>query len=125
MKQIAVPALAVIGLLCLTLPAAATDKPAAASPGTKAAHRVRATHVPRPETLSGKIAQVDPGMKLLVVDDSTGVPFDLVVTSKTHIRYKDENLDLNSLSLYKDKPVSIQFLPERSGDIATSIEITG
>ena len=37
------------------------------------------------ETLSGKIAMVEPDRNLVVVKTSSGVPFDIVVSAKTRI----------------------------------------
>jgi hypothetical protein len=59
------------------------------------------------------------------VDDSSGVPFDLTITPRTHIESGDRALSFQDLSQYQDKSVSIKFVPERRGDVAQSIRIGG
>jgi len=66
---------------------------------------------------------VNPDRKLLVVDGPDQVPFDMVVTAKTHITYDGRAVPLKSLTRYQNQPVSIQFVPERRGDVAESIRI--
>ncbi len=78
-----------------------------------------------PETLTGKIMMIDPKSNVVVVKDSTGTTFDIVVTKATRIRAADRRLSLKDLSSDTNKPVSVQFVPERSGDIARSIQVTG
>jgi len=78
-----------------------------------------------PETLSGKITMVDPAKNLVVVTGPHGVPFDMRVTTATRIRSGDKNLTLQDLNQDQQKAVSIRFVPERSGDIARSIQVTG
>ena len=98
------------------LPAAAaavTSKPA-----HKTVHAVWAA-----ETMSGKIAMVDPQQKLVVVTDPSGTPFDLKVTHATAIRSGGERLTLQQLNSDVNHAVSVKFIPERSGDIARSIQI--
>ena len=75
------------------------------------------------QTLSGKIAMVDPQQNLLVVTDSSGTPFDLKVTHATAIRSGSERLTLDQLNGDVNHNVSVRFIPERSGDIASSIQI--
>jgi len=76
------------------------------------------------ETLSGTIASVDPGQRLLVVKDSNGVPFDIVVGSHTRIMAADQSLKLKDLDQDVNRSVSVRFVPERRGDVAQSIRIS-
>jgi len=76
------------------------------------------------ETLSGMITMVEPGEKLLVVEDTDGVPFDIVVTGKTRIESGGHAISLKDLQSMANKGVSIRFIPERRGDVAASIRIT-
>ena len=115
---------AVFALLSAT-PAAAAGKPMAASGKTMAANSAPMRSAWPPETLSGKITMVEPGQKLVVVQDSNGVPFDMVVTPKTRIRSGNQAITLKELTEYQNKDVSIQFVPERRGDVAESIRISG
>jgi hypothetical protein len=78
-----------------------------------------------PETVSGKIEMVDPAAKLMVVEGPGGVPFDVVVTPKTRIESGGQGIKLKDLSQRTDQQVSVQYVPERRGDIARSIRVTG
>ena len=77
------------------------------------------------ETLSGKITMVDPAHKLVVVEPSDGVPFDMVVTAKTRIKAGDQAIALKDLTREMNRTVSVRFNPERRGDVATSIQVNG
>jgi len=76
-----------------------------------------------PETMSGKIATVEPDRKLLVIKSPDGVPFDMVITPKTRIKSGNQTLALKDLMQYPSKDVSVKFVPERRGDVAQSIRI--
>ncbi len=78
-----------------------------------------------PEALSGKITIVDPAQKLVVVETPNGVPFDMVVTSKTRIKSGNQALTLKELTQDSNKTASIKFIPARRGDVAKSIQIRG
>ena len=78
-----------------------------------------------PETLNGTITMVDPQQKLVVVQAPGQVPFDLVVTARTRIRSGNQAISLQELTQDTNKTVSVQYTPERSGDVAKSIRITG
>lgn len=78
-----------------------------------------------PETLSGKISMVDPLTSLVVIQTPDGVHYDLDVTSSTRIRSGDRSISLQDLTRYRYKPVSVDFVPERHGDVARSIRIGG
>ncbi len=98
--------------------AAAGEKPTAAGKAIRNAWP--------PETLSGKIMMVDSARNLLIMNGPDGVPFDMVVTPSTRITLGDQHkLALKDLSQDVQKNVSVQFKPERSGDIARSIQVTG
>jgi hypothetical protein len=75
-----------------------------------------------PETLNGKIMMVNPAGKLVVVR-ADGVPFDLVVKPSTRIDQGKQKINLQMLAQDVNRPVSIRFVPERSGDVARSIEV--
>ncbi len=68
---------------------------------------------------------VDPAHKMVVVQSSDGVPYDLDVTAHTRIRSGDRSIDWSGLSGNVNKSVSVKFVPERKGDVATSIRIGG
>jgi hypothetical protein len=112
--------------LLLALPASAADKAAPAPGKTPASHSVPMIRSGwAPETISGTIAMVDPAARLVVVQNADGVPFDLVITPRTRIESGDRALPLKDLSGYRNKSVSVRFVPERSGDVAESVRIAG
>ena len=76
------------------------------------------------ETLSGKITMVDPAQRLVVVQDSSGVPFDMVVARSTHIKSANGMLNLNDLNSDLNRNVSIKFVPETRGDVAETINLS-
>lgn len=75
------------------------------------------------ENLSGKIAMVDPQKRLVVVRDSSGVPFDFVVRRSTRIDSGNERLKLRELASRKNDVVSIRYIPKRTGDVAQAIKL--
>lgn len=77
------------------------------------------------ETLSGKIVIVDPAERIVIVQDAKGTTFEMRVTPSTRIRSGERSLQWNDLTKDTHKDVSVKFLPERSGDIAQSIEVAG
>ena len=78
-----------------------------------------------PETLTGKIDMVDLDHKLVVVETPGNVTFDMVVTPKTRIESGNKTVNLKELTQDTNKQVSVQFTPERRGDVAKSIDIGG
>lgn len=106
---------------------AAENKPAPAAHKAEA-HKTAAkvtTRRWRPETLSGKIAMVDPSNKLLIVRGAEGVPFDMIVTLSTRIESGGHLLKLSDLAAKTNQSTSVHFVPERRGDVAQSIQVTG
>lgn len=78
-----------------------------------------------PETMTGRITQVEPEQHLVVVQSKDGVPFDIIVTAKTRIVSGNRTLALKDLATDQDRAVTIKFVPERRGDVAESIYISG
>jgi hypothetical protein len=78
-----------------------------------------------PETLNGRIMMVDPSQRLVIIQTADGVPFDMVIRRSTHIKSGTRSLTLNQLQSDNNKSVSVRFVPERSGDVARSIQILG
>ncbi len=68
---------------------------------------------------------VDPQKRIVVVKDSSGVPFDMVVNRSTRIKAGDRELRLGDLSSDVNKKASVRFVPERHGDVAESIQMNG
>jgi len=109
----------------LTTVAAAANKPAESSQNVKAKAENSMRSAWPPETLSGKIIMVDPAEKLVVVKAADGIPFDLRVTPSTRITAAGQKLSFKELSPDVKKDVSVRFIPERAGDVARSIQVTG
>lgn len=76
------------------------------------------------ESLSGTIQMVVPDQNLLVVNGPNGVPYDLKVSPKTVIVVGDKAGTLTALSGLTGKAVSVGFVPQRDGDMATRIEVS-
>jgi len=110
-------------LLALPASAAAKSTPESKKATTAGKQTVR-TAWPA-EDLSGTIAAVDPAKNLVIVQDSHGTPFDLLVTRATRIRSGDKKLKLNDLASDTSQSVTVKLIPERKGDVARSIQITG
>ena len=77
------------------------------------------------ESLSGTVQMVVTDQNLLVVQGPSGVPYDLKVTPKTVILIGDKRGTLDALSGLVGKSVAVGFTPQRDGNIATSVEVTG
>jgi hypothetical protein len=90
---------------------------------TKTTHTQMVRNQWQTQTLSGKIAKVDSGKNVVIVKDSSGTPFDLVVTPSTRIKSGTERLKLSDLSAKMNDKVSVRYTPERKGDIAKLIDI--
>jgi hypothetical protein len=118
-------------ILAVTACALGLAIPLAAANGT-AANKSKATTVSKagkrawpPETLSAKIAAVHPDENLVVVETPDEVTYDLVVTAKTRIKSGEQTIALKDLSQDKNMTVSVNFVPERGGDVAKSIQVGG
>jgi hypothetical protein len=120
MKQQLVLLLAV----AVCAPFAAVSAAAASKASTGAKPAVTRSVWP-PETISGKLAMVEPDRKLIVVRSPDGVPFDMVITPRTRIMSGNQAVTLQDLAKDQNKSVSIKFVPERRGDVARSIRLQG
>ncbi len=111
--------------LLLSVPATAAVKsaPAVHKTATMAAKKARSAWPA--ESLSGKIAMVNTAEHRVVVMDASGTPFDLIVTPSTRIWSGDHSLKLNDLASRTKEGTSVHFVPERKGDVAESIQVTG
>lgn len=113
--------------LLFAISMAAADKPAPKT-SKAAVHKTVAKATMRhwrAETLSGKIAMVDPANRLVIVKGTDGVPFDMIVTRSTRIESGNQTLKLSDLASKSNQNASVHFVPERRGDVAQSIQITG
>jgi hypothetical protein len=73
------------------------------------------------QNLKGTISMVDPKMNLVVVRDSSGVPFDIKVAPSTRIEAGANREQLSQLA--PNETVSVHFVPESRGDIARTIQL--
>ena len=126
MKKVVVSVLAGVACaLLLSIPVSAADKAAAAPAKAPAVKPAQVRKAWPQETLSGKVAMVDPDQKLVVIRGADGVTYDMMVTAKTRIRSNDQAITLKALAQDRDKEVSVKFVPERRGDVARLIRIGG
>ncbi|HEV2448109.1 MAG TPA: hypothetical protein VGS58_19395 [Candidatus Sulfopaludibacter sp.] len=109
----------------LTLPAAAATKAAAREHKAPARTAKAARHAWPAEDITGTIASVDPARHLVIVKTSDGVPFDMTVGRSTRIEAGTQTVKLDDLNSDVNKSVSVKFVPERRGDVARTIQITG
>ena len=77
------------------------------------------------ESLSGSVQMVVADQNLVVISGPNGVPYDLKITPKTVIVVGDHSATLETLAGQIGKPVSAGFVPQRNGNFATRIEISG
>lgn len=77
------------------------------------------------ETLSGKIDIVEPAQKVVVVESQDKVPYDIVITPRTRIMLGNQAVALKDLMHYQNKDVTVRFVPEGRGDMASTIRISG
>src|SRR5579872_4337120 len=73
------------------------------------------------QDLKGTVSMVDPQQDLVVVRDSSGVPFDIRVQRSTHIMDGQRSANLSELA--KNQSVDVKFIPEARGDMARKIEV--
>lgn len=76
------------------------------------------------ESLSGTIQMVAADQNLVVVDGPNQVPYDMTVTPKTLVVVNEKRGTIQSLADQIGKPVTVAFVPERNGDMATRVEVT-
>ena len=96
--------LIVIGLTALTLSAAPV---------------IHAVH----ETITGRITMVNPEQKLVVIETSSEVPYDLKVPPETLIRYGNRVLPLTEMSPYQGLNATVRFEAHHRGGVAELIQI--
>lgn len=76
------------------------------------------------QDLSGTLASVDAGQKVLVVTDSNGTPFDIKVTRATKIQMNGKKGTLDELSGSANQQVSVKYRDHlNAGLVAQSIDV--
>ena len=106
-------------ILCVPALFAATKTTSAPATGTTV-HNAAVQRWPA-ENLKGTISMVDPNMDLVVVRDSSGVPFDFKVARSTRIDQGTTREELSQLT--PNESVSVHYVPESRGDIARTIQV--
>jgi hypothetical protein len=98
----------------------AAKKTTSAPASTSAEHQTTAQSWAA-QDLKGTVSMVDPKMDLVVVRDSSGVPFDIKVARSTRIDAGAKREELSQLT--PKESVMVHFVPESSGDIARTIQV--
>ena len=112
----------VIGIsLMLCAPALWAAKKTTTAPTNAGAEHQATSQRWAPQNLDGTVSMVDPKMNLVVVRDSSGVPFDFKVASHTRIDMGAKKEELSQLT--PKESVSVHYIPEASGDIARTIQV--
>ena len=109
------PALAAALALAGPIWAASPNKPTVRHQAARAAWAA--------QNLTGTIAIVDPAKRLLVVQTAGGIPYDLDVTRQTQIRSGAQRLSLDNLKQDVNQTVTVRFVPQRRGDVASRIRL--
>lgn len=79
----------------------------------------------KPETISGTISMVDATKKIVVLTDSNGVPFDFIVTPRTHIQVNGSKASLSELADQTNKQASVNFIDRmKAGQFARTIDVS-
>jgi|SRR5215471_8615392 len=126
MKNVTTSAFAsAVCVLLLAVPMAAANRSAGTTRGTTAAKPSAPRSAWAAETISGTITMVDPVRGLVVVRGPDGVPYDMAVTAKTRILSNNRVLTLQDLAQDQNQDVSVQYVPERRGDVAKAIRVGG
>ena len=73
------------------------------------------------QNLNGTVQMVDPSADLLVIRDSSGVPFDIKVRPSTRIETGTTREALSQLT--PKESVSVHYIPESNGDIGRTIQV--
>lgn len=115
---------AVVCVLFPVFPLMAANAPAGTNKKTAKTAAAFPSAWPR-ETLSGKITMVLPDRNVVVVQTPDGVAYDMDVTAKTRIQFGDRSIAIKDLMGNMNKQVSVEFIPERRGDVARSIKVSG
>lgn len=118
----------IIGVILFSLSAAAqTHKPAAKRSGeqTRVTERATSAGFGVAESLTGRIAMVLPEQKLLIVSGPNEVPYDFKITDRTVIVFEGARKTLEDLKNAVGKSVSVGFVPERDGNYAHRVEVSG
>jgi hypothetical protein len=111
----------VLGLSAISIAPALWAAKKTTSDSANSDHPATAKRWPA-QDLKGTISMVDPKMNLVVVRDSSGVPFDITVARSTRIDAGAKREELSQLA--PNQSVAVHFVPEGRGDIARTIQVT-
>lgn len=125
MLQTALGAVACVALLMVPAVAATQNSSTEAHKTTRTAVAKGVPNAWPAESLTGTIMSVDPQNRMMVIKDSSGVPFDIMVNHGTLIKAGNREVKLGDLSSDVNKQAAIRFVPERKGDVAETIHTNG
>jgi len=77
----------------------------------------------RPETIQGEISLIEVDQKLVIVEVSGGVPYDITVTPKTRIEINGISSTFDDLVGQTQKQATVTFVARPNGDVAQSISV--
>ncbi|HEV2389062.1 MAG TPA: hypothetical protein VGS20_17615 [Candidatus Acidoferrales bacterium] len=104
---------------------AAAASPAVAPAPAEAASQAAGAGFGVAESITGKIQMVVADQSLVVVTGPNDVPYDLKITPKTVIVVGEKRGTIESLASQVGKTASVGFVPQRDGNYAERVEITG
>lgn len=108
-------------VLLLGVQTATAQKSTSPRPATSTAQAAWNSY--RPETLKGKISMIVVDQKLVILEASGGVPYDITVTQKTKIEINGKSSTFDDLVGQTDTEATITFIARPNGDFAESIAI--
>ena len=123
MKEARIPILAAAFCTLLSAAPVASSSPAQNTSADQKSHAAR--NIWAAENTSGKIISVTPEKKLVVAKRRDGVTFNMLVTPKSQLKVGSRTVALKDLAQYKDKDVSVEFIPEHKGDVVQWLHIAG
>lgn len=111
-----------MGISLISCATALWAAPKTTTPSNSAAEQQATEQRWAAQNLNGKISMVDPNINLVVIRDSSGVPFDLTVSRSTKIDMGAQREELSQLM--PNESVSVHYVPEARGDIARTIQVS-
>jgi len=109
--------------LLLGVQTASAQKARSPRPATSTAQAAWNSY--KPETIEGTISMIEVDQKLVIVEASGGVPFDITVTPQTKIEISGSSATFDQLVEQTQKQVTVTFVARPNGDIAQSISVSG
>lgn len=108
--------------LMLGVQSASAQKSASPRRGTSAAQAAWNSY--QPETITGRISMIVVDQKMVVVEASGGVPYDITITKKTKIEINGTASTFSDLMGQTQKQATVTFVARPKGDFAQSISVS-